>query len=125
MKYSIIILCFAFLGCCHESEYTITVFNNSEKDLYCRTYLNLNNEASFNYYLRKNHLTDVGIGFGKEDSEALDKNPSEKIISVVYFDSIEEINPEVSYSQIKLKNIIVKKYSKRDLEKLNWQIVYK
>jgi hypothetical protein len=123
MKNSIIILCFVFLGCCHYGEYSIAVYNNSEKALYCRTFINSNEETSFNSYLKKNHVTYVR--FGKEESEMIEKNHSQKIISVIYFDSVEEVNPSFDFEGMKLKNYVVKKYSKEDLDKLNWQINYK
>ena len=125
MKYWTLICAFLFIGCCHHGEHHITVYNNSGKDLYCRTFINSKNE-SFNEYLKKNHTTDVGIGIGKADSEILDKHPSEKIISIMYFDSIEYINPNENFEKLKTtQNLILKKYSKEELENLNWKINYK
>lgn len=57
MKYLILISSFLFAGCCHQGEYHITVYNNSDKDLYCRTFIDTTNN-SFNEYLKKiNHQT--------------------------------------------------------------------
>lgn len=123
MKYLIIPLFFIFTRC-QQDTYSVTVFNNSDKDLYFRVFSD-SGKTSFNYYLKKNHETEVAIGNGKQEKEILDNNPSEKNVSVVYFDSIEEINPDTNFDQIKLKNCIVKKYSKQDLEKLDWKINYK
>jgi hypothetical protein len=125
MKYLTLIFAFLFIGCCHQGEHHITVYNNSQKGLYCRTFINSKNE-SFNYYLKKNHTSDIGIGIGKEDSEIIDKHPSEKIIFVMYFDSIEYISPNENFERLKIKqNLILKKYSKEELENLNWKIDYK
>ncbi len=125
MKYLTVIFVFLFIGCCHQGEHHISVYNNSEKNLYCRTFINSENE-SFNYYLKKNHITDIGVGIGKEDSEIVDKHSTEKIITVMYFDSIEYINPNENIERLKTtQNLILKKYSKEELENLNWKIDYK
>jgi hypothetical protein len=66
---------FLFIGCCHQGEHHITIYNNSEK-VYIVTFINSRN--GFNYYLKKNHSSDIGIGLGKQDSEIVDKHPTEK-----------------------------------------------
>lgn len=125
MKYLTLICVFLFIGCCHQGEHHISIYNNSEKNLYCRNFINSKNE-SFNYYLKKNHTTDIGVGIGKQDSEIVDKHPAEKIITVMYFDSIEYINPNENFERLKTtQNLILKKYSKEELENLNWKIDYK
>lgn len=43
----------------------------------------------------------------------------------MYFDSIEYVNPNESFEKLKTKNLILKKYSKTELEKLDWKINYK
>lgn len=81
---------------------------------------------SFNYYLKKNHSSEIGIGIAKQDSEIVHKHPTEKIITVMYFDSIEYINPNENFERLKTtQNLILKKYSKEELKNLNWKINYK
>ena len=44
----------------------------------------------------------------------------------MYFDSIEYINPNENFERLKTtQNLILKKYSKEELENLNWKIDYK
>lgn len=124
MKYLALTLLLFLFTCPREDEYSITVYNNSDKAIYSRAFLDSENE-NFNELIISNHEVGVGIRISKENMQRLNRNPKQKIVTVVYFDSIEELSPDVNLDQLKLKNYVIKKYSKEELEKLNWQINYK
>ena len=123
MKYLVTVLLFFLFTCRSEDEYSIRIYNNSDKAIYTRAFLVSENE-SFNQLIKSNHEVVIGVRITKENMQRLNSNPRQKIVSIVYFDSLEDLSPDVHIDQIKLENYIVKKYSKEELEKLNWQLNY-
>ncbi|WP_396159507.1 hypothetical protein [Flavobacterium sp.] len=124
MKYLVTVLLFFLFTCPREDEYSITIYNNSDKAIYTRAFLDSENE-SFNQLIKSNHEIVIGVRITKENMQRLNRNPTQKFVSIVYFDSLEDLSPDVHIDQLKLENYIVKKYSKEELEKLNWQLNYK
>lgn len=127
MRYTLIL--FAFLNVsCHYSKDKLIIYNISKREIYYTTILKSKDDNS---YFSNSGGGNIEInGFSnpivrQTISSTIDELSAEKILYIVYFDSKDQefvyknINTILTNSKVK-----VKKYSKIELQNLNWKIKF-